>query len=92
MDMNANDIGNKGIWIGIAVGVAVGIGVALSRRRRTPWDSAKAITERFSSRSGDLGEAARDIVDRVKTIYDESRRIVEDAGELWEHGRKLVGV
>ena len=31
-------------------------------------------------------------MDRVKIIYEESRKVVEEAGELWEHGRKLVGV
>ena len=27
-----------------------------------------------------------------RLIYEESRKVVEEAGELWEHGRKLVGV
>jgi hypothetical protein len=83
---------NKGIWIGIAVGAAVGIGIALSRRKKTRWEQARELTHRVASRTGDLGDAARDIVDRVKTMYDESRRIVADAGELWAHGRKLVGI
>jgi hypothetical protein len=30
-------------------------------------------------------------VDRVKTIYEESRKVVEEAGDLWAHGRKMVG-
>ena len=82
---------NKGIWIGIAVGAAVGIGIALSRRKRSRWDAARDLGHRVVAKSSDLGEVTRDVVDRVKNIYEESRRIVEDAGELWEHGRKLVG-
>jgi hypothetical protein len=48
-------------------------------------------TKRFSNKSEDLAEVSRDILERVKTIYDEGRRVVDDAGELWTHGRKLVG-
>jgi hypothetical protein len=83
--------GNKGIWIGIAVGAAVGIGIAISRRKKSRWDQARELTHRVANRTGDLGDATRDIVDRVKTIYEESRKVVEDAGELWHHGRRLVG-
>lgn len=93
-DMRRSVNANKGIWIGIAVGAAVGLGIALSRRNRhhSPWDTARHMTRRVTSRSGDLADATRDIVDRVKTIYEQGRRVVEDAGELWEHSRKLVGV
>jgi gas vesicle protein len=82
---------NTGIWVGIAVGAAVGIGIALSRRKKTRWDSAREVGQRLSERSGELAGSTRDIMDRVKVIYDESRKVVEEAGELWEHGRKLVG-
>jgi len=92
MPSTNGQFGNKTIWIGIAVGVAVGVGIALSRRgTRTRWDSARELGQRVASKSGDLGDAARDIVDRVRTIYEESRKVVEDAGDLWERGRKLVG-
>jgi uncharacterized membrane protein YccC len=75
------------IWIGIAVGAAVGIGVALSRRRRTRWEMAR---ELVTDRSGDMAEAAKGIAARVKTIYEETRKVVEDAGDLWSQGRRLV--
>jgi len=90
VDMNGQ-LGNKGIWIGIAVGAALGIGIALSRRKKSRWDKARELTERVANKTGDLGDATRDIVERVKTIYAQSRRVVEDAGDLWAHGRKLVG-
>src|SRR5512147_3139071 len=79
------------IWIGIAIGAAVGIGIALSRSgRRDRWKSARHITERIADNTGDLADAGRNILDRVKVIYDESRKVVEEAGELWSHGRRLV--
>jgi hypothetical protein len=81
---------NIGIWIGVAVGAAVGIGIALSRRKRTPWDTARGLTKRVANHSEDLADATRDILDRFRTIYDEGCKVVEDASELWAHGRKLV--
>ena len=54
-EMNMDGHGmNTGIWIGIAVGAAVGIGIALSRRKKTRWDSAREVGERISSGSGRL--------------------------------------
>ena len=89
-EMNNGQGPNVGIWIGIAVGAAVGIGIALSRRKRTPWDSARGISKKLADHSGDFADATRDIMDRVKTIYDEGCKVVEEAGELGAHGRKLV--
>ena len=79
------------LWLGVAVGVAVGIGIALSRRKRSRWEQAREVARRAADRSPDFADATRDIIDRVKTIYDEGCKVVEDAGELWTHGRKLVG-
>jgi gas vesicle protein len=89
--MNNGNLQNKGVWIGIAVGAAVGIGIALSRRKRTRWDSARDISRRMADRSGDLADATQDLVARVKTIYEEGVKVVEDAGQLWSHGRRMVG-
>jgi hypothetical protein len=89
-----NGQANTGIWIGIAVGAAVGIGIALSRRKRsrTTWEQARDVTRRVANRSGDLADATRDLMERVKAIYAEGRKVVEDAGDLWEQSRKMVGV
>jgi hypothetical protein len=80
------------IWLGIAAGTAIGLGIALSRRqKKTRWDAARKIGERISDHSGDLSEAAANIVSRVKVIYDEGRKVAEDASELWAQGRKVAG-
>jgi hypothetical protein len=80
------------IWLGIALGTAIGLGVAISRRpKKSRWDIARRATQQISGRSAEFADAARDIVDRVKVIYEEGARIAQDAGELWTRGRKLVG-
>ena len=91
-NMNGSwDVNSTKLWMGVAIGVAVGLGIALSRKKKTKWDQAQEITRRVADRSPDFADATRDIVERVKTIYEEGLKVVEDAGELWSHGRKLVG-
>jgi hypothetical protein len=80
------------LWFGVAIGVAVGVGIALSRhKKKTRWDQAREITHRVAEGSPDLADATRNIVERVKTIYEQGCKVVDDASELWSHGRKLVG-
>ena len=82
------------IWLGIAAGAAIGLGIALTRRRKkSRWETACKMGERLSERSGEaVSEAAADIVGRVKVIYEEGKKVAENAGELWAHGRKVAGV
>lgn len=88
---NAWNMNATKLWLGVAIGVAVGVGIALSRRKKTRWEQAQEITNRVRERTPDFADATRDICERVKTIYEEGLKVVEDAGELWSHGRKLVG-
>jgi hypothetical protein len=53
---------------------------------------AKEVSRRVVDRTGDLAAASKDIVDRLKIIYGESCKVVEEATELWSRGRKLAGV
>ena|ERR1700683_1901317 len=80
------------LWLGIAAGTAIGLGIALSRRqKKSRWDAARQVGERLSNTSGELADAVGDIISHVKVIYEEGRKVAEDAGALWAHGRKLAG-
>jgi hypothetical protein len=77
------------IWLGIAAGTAIGVGIALSRRqKKSRWEQ---VGQRLTDTSGELADAVGDILSHVKVIYDEGRKVAEDAGALWAHGRKLAG-
>ncbi len=89
---NLNGNRSDVIWMGVGVGAAIGLAFALSRRKKDRWSSAKEVSERVVNRTGDLAAAGKDLVDRIRVIYNESRRVVDDASELWSQGRRLVGV
>jgi hypothetical protein len=79
------------IWLGVAIGAAIGIGIAVSRnRKKDRWSTARELTARVADQSGELAEVGRNMLDRIRTIYDESMKVCEEATELWSHGRKLV--
>lgn len=90
----ANSVNNANLmWLGVGMGAAaIGVAVALTRRKRDRWYAAKQVTQRVANRTGDLAAASKDIVDRLRIIYNESRKVVEEATELWSRGRKLAGV
>ena len=84
---------NNKMWIGIAVGAGIGLAYALtSRSKRTTWDrlDAKEMTKRLADNREDLVQRGKDMMDRIRLIYEEGCKVVDDAGELWNHGRKLV--
>jgi|SRR3954464_14547354 hypothetical protein len=88
----AQDQRNMTAWIipGLAIGAAIGLAFAASRRKKSRWDVAREIGERVASNRDDLVDTGRNMVDRIKLIYEEGRKVVEEAAELWEQGRTLV--
>jgi hypothetical protein len=61
---------------------------ARRRQKKTRWEQ---VGQRLSNTSGELADAVGDILSHVKVIYEEGRKVAEDAGALWAHGRKLAG-
>jgi hypothetical protein len=86
------------LYVGLAAGAAIGIAVALTRRggmrmrtrRREPWEAAKGITRRFGDRSQELAARSNDLIERMRHMFEEGRKVVDDARDLWGEGRRLV--
>src|SRR5438477_9866151 len=90
--MNGHEWSNNTGWIisGVAIGTGIALAYAASRRKKTWQDRLVETADSVARRREDLAESGKNIVDRIRIIYDESRKVVEDASELWAHGRKLV--
>ena len=85
---------NNKIWIGIAIGAGIGVAFVLSaRNKRSRWDrfDPREMTQRLAENQEDLVQRGKDMMDRIRLIYEEGRKVVDDANEIWHHGRKLVG-
>jgi hypothetical protein len=77
--------------MGIAAGAAIGIGIMLTRRRRhSGWDRARHIARSVEADRSELADVGRDLLDRMRVIYEESRKVVEEAQDLWSRGRNIV--
>ena len=76
-EMNDGQGPNIGIWIGIAVGAAVGIGIALSRRKKSPWDSARGITKKVADHSGDLAYDSGEYRESLVKLSDQTKAEVQ---------------
>jgi hypothetical protein len=79
-------------WIisGVAIGSGIALAYAASRKKKNWRDRLMDTADTVARRREDLAESGKNIVDRVRIIYEESRKVMEEASELWAHGRKLV--
>ena len=86
---------NNKLWIAIAVGAGVGVAIAFGAHnaKRSRWDrwDTREMAKKFNNHKDDLLERGRDMIDRIRVICEEGKKVVDDAGELWHEGRKLVG-
>ena len=84
---------NQKVWIGIAIGAGIGVAYAVSaRNKRNHWDrwDPKEMRKKFADHGSDLLDRGKDMMDHLRVIYEEGQKVCEEAGELWNHGRRLV--
>ena len=81
---------NNKLWIGLGIGAAIGVVLALTQRKNDKWHSARRISQRVADRTGEFADAGKDIAEHIRVIYNESRKLANDAADLWSQGRKLV--
>jgi len=71
-------------------GAVIGAGAALLLAPKSGKDTRKYLSKTTQNTREAMESSGRDMMDRGKELYDRGKKIVEDAGDLFERGRKLV--
>jgi gas vesicle protein len=71
-------------------GAAIGAAIALLYAPASGEETRKRIGETANRGKERLNESGHDMLEKGKELYDRGRKIAEDAGDLFESGRKLV--
>ncbi len=82
--------GEKVLWF--VIGAAVGAGIALLYAPKTGKDTRRYIRKTAGNARDTLVETSEQIVDRGRDIYKKSTEVANDAAELFERGRRAMGV
>jgi gas vesicle protein len=83
MDEN-NNIG----WF--LAGAVIGAGAALLLAPKSGKETRRYLSKTTKNSKEAMESSGRELMDRGKELYDRGKKIVDDAGELFERGRKLV--
>jgi gas vesicle protein len=78
------------VWF--LAGAAAGAAIALLYAPQSGHQSRKFIRRRAEDSRDALAEAGKDVLDRGREYYDKGRKIAEEAGELFERGRKKLAL
>jgi gas vesicle protein len=71
-------------------GAIIGAAGALLLAPKSGEDTRKYLTETGKEGRHAMEESGRELMERGKELYERGKKIAEDAGDLFERGRKLV--
>ena len=78
------------VWF--LTGAAAGAAIALLYAPQSGRQSRKFIRRKTEDSQEALAELGKDVLDRGREYYDKGRKIAEEAGELFERGRKKLAL
>ena len=71
-------------------GAVLGAAAALLLAPKSGADTRKYLSKTTQEGREAMEESGRDLMERGKELYERGKKIAEDAGDLFERGRKLV--
>ena len=93
--MADQDYGGKLVWF--VAGVAIGSTIALlyapasgEETRRKIGKKTREGRDALAESGRDLLERGKDMIERGKDMVERGRKLADDAGEMFERGRKIV--
>ena len=72
-------------------GASIGAAIALLYAPKSGRETRQLIADTTEQGREVLTETSQDIVERGRALYDRGKQIADEAAELFERGRKLVG-
>jgi gas vesicle protein len=88
--MATDNNASKLVWF--LTGAAAGAAIALLYAPQSGHKSRRFIRRRAEEGREALAETGKDVLDRGREYYDKGRKIAEEAGELFERGRKKLAL
>lgn len=83
-----NNFTDRLVWF--VAGVAVGAAVGLLFAPKTGSEMRRLIGKKTAEGRDYVAETGRDIYSKGRDLYERGKDLADDAGELFERGRKLV--
>jgi gas vesicle protein len=71
-------------------GAVIGAGAALLLAPKSGKDTRDYLSQTTKDSREAMESSGRELMERGKELYDRGKKIAEDAGDLFERGRKLV--
>jgi gas vesicle protein len=86
--MSSEDNGSGVVWF--LAGAAIGAAIALLFAPASGKETREFLSRKTGEGREALADAGREILDRGREYYEKGRKLAEEAGEMFDRGRKLV--
>lgn len=86
--MSSEDNDNRVVWF--LAGAAIGAAIALLFAPASGKETREFLSRKTGEGREALADAGREILDKGREYYEKGRKLAEEAGEIFDRGRKLV--
>ena len=83
------DDSSKVVWF--VAGLSIGAAIALLYAPASGEETRKKLSAATDDGRETLAESGRDFMERGRELYEKGRRLVDDAADMFDQGRKIVG-
>ena len=81
---------NSGKFVWFFAGAALGATVALLYAPQSGEDTRRYLNKKAKKGRAAIADVSRDALDKGRELYEQGRKLADDAADLFERGRKLV--
>ncbi len=79
----------KVVWF--VAGVSIGAAIALLYAPASGEETRKKLSEKTEGGREALADSGREFMEKGRELYEKGRRLVDDAADMFDQGRKIIG-